>query len=104
MRPIDDLSVASNMSSKTDWVGAYLWDTTQSHRISRVFVLHRWREYPAVAGVINFHLFRFMVPLAAHKQLQQELDSVKRLDKERQAEISKISTRLKQLESRIKKD
>ena len=45
-----------------------------------------------------------MVQLAAHKQLHQELDTVKRLDKERQAEISEISTRLKQLESRIKKD
>ena len=69
-----------------------------------MFVLHRWREYPTVAGVINFHLFRFMVPLAAHKQLQQELDSVKRLDKERQAEISKISTRLKQLEGHNRKE
>ena len=95
---------ASNMSSKMDRAGAYLWAIAQSHRVSRVFVLHRWREHPAVAGVINFHLFRFMVPLAAHKQLQQELESLKKLDKERQAEISKISTRLKHLESRHKKE
>ena len=95
---------ASNMSSKMDRAGAYLWAIAQSHRVSRVFVLHRWREHPVVAGVINFHLFRFMVPLAAHKQLQQELESIKKLDKERQAEISKNSTRLKQLESRNKKE
>ena len=40
--------------------------------------------------MINFHLFRFMIPLAAHTQLQQDFENIKKLDKERQAEISKI--------------
>ena len=94
---------ASNMASKTYRAVAYLGAIAQSPRFSHVF-LYRWREHPAVAGVVTFHLFRFMVPLAAHKQLQQELNTMKKLDKECQAEISKKFTRLKQLEGHNRKE
>jgi len=48
-----------------------------------------------MVGVINYHLFRFMVPVAAHKQLNKEFDSLKKLDTKGQAELSTISTRVK---------
>ena len=91
---------ASNMSSQSDRAGAYLWAIAQSHRVSRVFVAHRWREHPAVSGVINYHLFRFMVPLNSHNKLRVEFEALKKLDKDRQAEISKLATRLKALEGK----
>ena len=90
--------VASNMSSQFDRAGAYFWAISQSHRVPRVFVAHRWREHPAVSGVINYHLFRFVVPLNAHNRLKLEFEAMKKLDKDRQAEISKLVTRLKFLE------
>ena len=91
---------ASNMSLQSDRAGAYLWAITQSHRVSRVFVAHRWREHPVVSGVINYHLFRFMVPLNSHNKLRVEFEAMKKLDKDRQAEIFKIATRLKALEDK----
>ena len=43
-----------------------------------------------------------MVPLAAHKNLKDEFDILKNLDKERQAKSSKMSTRIKQLQNKGK--
>lgn len=59
--------VVSNIASNTDRVGDYLGAIAQSYRVSLVSVLHRWREHPVVAGIIHFHLFRFVIPLATHK-------------------------------------
>ena len=66
----------------------------------REFMSHRWREHPAVAGVINYHLFRFMVPLTLHNKLKAEVGSLTKDLKERQAELSKLATRLKILETK----
>ena len=61
---------ASNMASTSDRAGITLWVLAQSHRVSAEFVAHRLREHPAVAGVINYHLFRFIVPLSLHHKLK----------------------------------
>ena len=94
------VQAASNMYLQSDRTGAYLWFIAQSHRVSRVFVGHRWREHPAVSGVINYHLFRCMVPLNSHNKLRVEFEAMKKLDTYRQAEISKLATRLKSLEGK----
>ena len=66
--------VASNMSSSmTDRAGTYLRAMIQSHRITQDFISHRWREHPSIDGVINYHLFRFMVPLSTHNKLKEEV-------------------------------
>ena len=91
---------ASNMSSPVERAGSYIWAMAQSHRISSEFMSHRWREHPAVAGVINYHLFRFMVPLTLHNKLKGEVGSLTKDLKERQAELSKLATRLKILETK----
>ena len=91
---------ASNMSSQSDRASAYLWAIAQSHRVYRVFVAHRWRDHPSVSGVINYHLFRCMVPLNSHNKLRVEFEAMKMLDKDRQAETSKLATRLKYLKGK----
>ena len=41
-----------------------------------------------------------MVPLNSHNKLRVEFEALKKLDKDRQAEISKLATRLKALEGK----
>ena len=74
---------ASNMSSKSNRAGAYFWFIAQSHRVSRVFVSHRWRKHLGVSGVINYHFFRFAVPLNAHNRLKLGFEVIQKLDKDR---------------------
>ena len=61
---------------------------------------HRWREHPAVAGVINYHLFRFMVPLTLHNKLKAKVLSLHKDLNKRQGELSKLASRLKILENK----
>ena len=49
---------------------------------------HRWREHPAAAGVTNYHIFRFMVPLTLHNKLKAEVLILQKDLKERQEELS----------------
>ena len=92
--------VASNMSSVTDRAGTYLWAMVQSHRITQDFISHRWREHPSIAGVINYHLFRFMVPLSTYNKLKEEVVVLKKNEVNRQSELSKLVARVKTLESK----
>ena len=70
--------VASNMSSVTDRAGTYLWAMVQSHRITQDFISHRWREHSSITGVINYHLFRFMMLLSTHNRLKEEVAVLKK--------------------------
>ena len=79
--------VASNMTSLSDWSGTYLWSMVQ--------VL-------SIAGVINYHLFWFMVPLGTHNKFKEEVVALKRAEVSRQSEISQLMTRMKTLESKSK--
>ena len=67
-----------------------------------MFIPNRLCKHSTIVGVINLHFFLFMVPLAAHKNLKDEFDILKNLDKERQAKSSKMSTRIKQLQNKGK--
>ena len=71
---------------------------TQSNRISSELISHRRCEYPVVVGVINCHLFQFMVPLMLHNKLKAEVTSFHKDLKYRQGELSKLVSRLKILE------
>ena len=73
---------------------------TQVHRVSNAFTTHRWREHPAISDVINYHLFRFTVSLSTYRALKEEVDSLKRQDKERQAEMSRLVARMGKLEKK----
>ena len=64
------------MSSPVERAGSYIWAMAQSYRISSEFMSHRWREHPVVTGVINYHLFCFMVPLTLHNKLKAEIVSL----------------------------
>ena len=61
---------------------------------------HRWREHPAAVGVINYHIFRFMVPLTLHNKLKAKVLILHKDLKERQEELSKLTCRLKILETK----
>ena len=91
---------ASDMSSQSDRAGAYLWAIVQSHWVSQMFVSHRWRYYPAVSSVIDYHLFRFMVSLNAHNRLKLKFGTLQKFDNYRQAENSKLAIKLKFLEGK----
>jgi len=84
----------------TDRAGTYLWAMVQSHRITQDFISHRWREHPSIAGVINYHLFRFMVPLSTYNKLKEEVAVLKKNEVNRQSELSKLVARVKTLEGK----
>ena len=77
---------ASNMSSPSDRADITLWVLAQSHRVSSEFVFLRRREHPAVDGVINYHLFRFMVPLSLHHKLKAHVENLQKMLNERQTD------------------
>lgn len=70
------------MSSILDRTGSHLWAMSQSHRITQEFISHRWREYPSVAELIDYHLFRFTVPFSMFKKLNDEVIIIKRAEKD----------------------
>ena len=72
----------------------------QSYHISSEFMSHCWREHPAVAGVINYHLFRFIVPLTFDNKLKANVLSLLKDLNKRQGELSKLASRLKILENK----
>ena len=69
--------------------------------MSAEFIQHRWREHPSIAGVINYHLFQFMVPILAHKKLQDEMVALKKIMVATQSEVSKISSRISRLDKSL---
>ena len=72
----------------------------QSHRVCGECMSAQWRSHSSIAGIINYHVFKFMVPLSAHNILKEELVAVKKSDKDRQTELSKLQTRLLKLENK----
>ena len=85
---------SSYQSNEAAKAGSYIWAMAQSHRVAQDFISHHWRVYSAIAGVINYHLFKFMTPSSTHNPLKEEVASLKRLDREKQAEISKLQSRM----------
>ena len=49
---------------------------------------------------MNYHVFKFMVPLSTHTLLKEGVLSLRKLDKDRLMELSKLTTRLLKMESR----
>ena len=74
----------------------------QARWITQDLISHRWREHPSIAGVINYYLFRFMVPLSTHNKLKDEVATLKRAKISRQSVILKLMARMKPLESKSK--
>ena len=88
---------SDDLSAQT---GAYLWEMAQTHRVSQEFMAAQWRSHSSIAGIINYHVFKFMVPLSAHVALKEEIAVLKNKDKERHAEWSKLTNRLVKLEAK----
>ena len=80
--------------------GVYLWTTFQSHRVSGEFISQNWREHASIAGIINYHIFSFTVPLSAHKLMQNEISTLKAKDNEHQVDVSRLVTQLTTLQAR----
>ena len=93
-------AVASSYQSDKAAKASYIWAMAQSHRVAQDFMSHHWREHSAIAGVINYHLFKFMTPSSTHNLLKEEVASLKRLDREKQAEISKLQSRMMKVEKK----
>lgn len=72
---------ASNLASATDRAGVYMWAMTQAHRITTDFVENNWKEYPAIAEVIKYHLFRFMVSLSLYNKVKDKVKFFRKQDK-----------------------
>ena len=60
----------------------------------------QWRSHSSIVGIINYHVFKFMVPLSAHVALKEEIVALENKDKERYAEWSKLTNRLVKLEAK----
>ena len=91
---------ASNISSPINIADDYLWSLAQSQRVSADFLAHRWREYPSITGVINYHLFRFMVPLSVFEKEKQYVVTLTKLVRDQQGDITKLTNRIKALEQK----
>ena len=60
----------------------------------------QWMSHSSIAGIINYHVFKFMVPLSTHSALKEDLVVLLNKDKKRHAEWSKLTTRLVKLEGK----
>ena len=91
---------AASSEDSTAEAGAYIWAMAQAHRVSQEFMSCQWRSHFSIAGIINYHVFKFMVPLSAHNLLKEELSAVKKLERERQVELAKLASRVLKLENK----
>ena len=64
----------------------YLWAMTQTHWVSQDFMASQWRSHSSIAGIIDYHIFKFMVSLSVHSACKEELVVLRNKDKERHAE------------------
>ena len=96
------MQVASNISFIIVTAGTYLWNMIQASRITQKFSSHCWREHPLIAGVINCHLFRFMVSLSIHNKLKEEVSMLKKNELNRQSKLFKLTSRVNTLEIKSK--
>ena len=60
----------------------------------------QWWSHSSIAGIIKYHVFKFIVPLSAHLVLKDEIASLSKTDKDRQVVLSKLVTRLVKLEQK----
>ena len=72
----------------------------QTHRVLQEFMASQLRSHSSIAGIINYHVFKIMVPLSAHSALKEEIAVFKNKDKETHAEWSKLTTRLVKLDAK----
>ena len=68
--------------------------------MSQEFMSYQWCLHSSIAGIINYHIFKFMVSLSSHTTLKNKLATVRKLEKDRQVELAKLVTRVLKLESR----
>ena len=78
--------------------GSYILVMIHSHKIAQDLMSHHCRDHSAIAGVINYHLIKFMTPSSIHNLLKEEVAPLKRLNNENQAEISKLQSSLIKVE------
>jgi len=88
------------MSSPINIAGVHLLSLVQSHQVSADVVAHSWREHPSITGMINYHLFRFMVPLSAFEIEKASIMNLTKLVRDQQGGITKLTNRIKALEHR----
>ena len=80
--------------------GSYLWAMAQSHRVCGEFMSAQWRSHSSIAGIINYYVFKFIVPLSAHLVLKEDITPLRKADKDRHVQLSKLVTRLVKLEQK----
>ena len=68
--------------------------------MSGEFTSQNWREHASIAGTINYHLFRFTMPLSDHKLMQDEISTLRSRDKDRQVEVSRLLTQITKLQAK----
>ena len=73
----------ASSEDSTAKAGVYIWDMAQTHRVSQEFMACRWISHSSIADIINYHVFKFIVPLSEKKLLKEELAAVKKLENER---------------------
>ena len=61
---------------------------------------YQLRSHSLIVGIINYNVFRFMVPLSSHMVLKEEPVNVRKVKKDIQAELFKITTHMFKLESK----
>ena len=79
---------------------ALIFGMAHTHRVPHECMFLQWRSHSSIAGIINYHVFKFMVPLSDHSVLKEELAALRNKDKERHAEWSKLTTRIVNLEGK----
>ena len=60
----------------------------QSHRVRQELMSAQWCLHYSIVRIINYHVFKFMVPLSSHLVLKEGITSLRKTDKDRQVELS----------------
>ena len=75
--------------------GSYIWAIAQAHWVSNISIAAQWRFHSSIAGIIHYDMFKFMVSLS-----KEEILSLRKLNKDIQVELSKLTTRLLKMEQK----
>jgi hypothetical protein len=90
---------AANASSDTDAsakCAKYLWAIVQTHDIMKEFREHRFKGHPAIAPVVNFHVFRSRVTKTAFEKLSSAVTALN----QRMSNFDSLQGRVAKLEKK----
>jgi hypothetical protein len=67
---------AAGLTSYSSKVSTILWAMLNAHKVMKEFLDSRFQNHPAIAPVLNLHVFKSRITIAAHSKLQTEVKAL----------------------------